>query len=226
MTGIRRVSIGTWVLIAACCVVAGVLLYKDANTQDWAGWAQALGSAGAIWGSFSLARQSYKEQRDLETARAQGEDFRRRMQEAARLEIVLAIAYDALQALNEALRQARNEFDKDYFQLRSARLEDVQYMLRGLLLDQLPDRTVEGLLLLQQSVSRTLRDVSKWYDAKQSYPLAHETLVKLVARVDRAKVDALSIVGFHAYWSHRVKRDRQDGYYSPNGLGGPPVDAN
>lgn len=223
MDSIRRVSIGTWLFIATCLGVAGVLLYKKAGMQDWAGWAQALGSVGAIWGSFSLARRSFAEQRALEQDKAQLEQFQRRLQQFARLEVVMAISYDALQALNEALRQARNEFDKDFFQLRAARLEDVQYMLRGLLLQELPDNSVEALLLLQQSVSRTLRDVQKWYEAKQAYPFDPEIIKKLAGRVDKAKTDALAMPAFRQYWASRHDKDCEEGNFTANGLGPPPV---
>lgn len=223
MDSIRRLSIGTWLFIAACFGVAGVLLYKNANMQDWSGWAQALGSVGAIWGSFALARKSFADQRALDQDKAQLEQFQRRLQQFARLEVVMAISYDALQALNEALRQARNEFNQNFFQLRAARLEDVQYLLRGLLIQDLPDRSVEPLLLLQQSVSRTLRDVQKWYEAKQDYPFDPEILKKLAGRVDKAKTDALAIPAFRQYWANRHEKDCEEGHFTSNGLGPPPI---
>lgn len=201
----NKVENGIAIALAALLFGAALLLalssLKAADLlSDAPGWAQAVGSVASIWGTFLVARFQFREQ-----SRRADEEHAARLE--ARWGLVRAVAYDCMEALGEARLQAINEFKKNYFQLRPARLEDCQYALRGLVLQELPAGAVEVLLDLQKAVSRTLLDVERWYAEKAAYPLDSDRFYVLVKRVLRAQDDVKKIHGWEPYWYQRQVQD-------------------
>lgn len=218
-----RVFTGLLVVAALVVVIWLLCLGAKADAAVWAGWMQALGTAVAVWGSFSVSRQAVADQQAAQKVIEQGEEDKRRRENDSKLRVIHAICYDVLLALVEAERNVKNEFHKQYFQLRPARLEDAQYMLRGITLQSLPEGTVEGLLGLQQCVSRSLRDVERWYEQKKNYPFSQEIENRLTYRLNRAKSAALDVKEFRNYWEAQYIEDARVGIVSVNGLGRPPT---
>lgn len=195
------IAVALAVLLFGAALLLALSLLKAADLlSDAPGWAQAFGSVASIWGTFLVARYQFREQN-----KRSDEEHAARLE--ARWSLVRAVAFDCMEALGEARLQAMNEFKKSHFQLRPARLEDCQYALRGLVLQELPAGAVEVILDLQKAVSRTLLDVEKWYEKKATYPLDPDRLEVLTMRVWRAQDDVKRIHGWESYWHGRQKQD-------------------
>jgi hypothetical protein len=222
MKGGNKVSCGTALVVLLCVAIIAVLLVKEAKMSDWAAWVQAMGAIGAIWGGFSVAQRAANARAEEEATRRRETSDEQDRRKREMLQLVHAVMYDALVALSEAQKQALNLYGKGSFQLRTARLDDVQYMLRNLLGRELPAGTIEILLHIQAAVSRTLRDVQYWYERHAVYPLPPEQTEKLERRVIQAKADALSLQGFADYWRSRNAQESADTFGPYVGLSAPP----
>jgi hypothetical protein len=164
------------VALSACICIRGWPDLSDTMSQTFAAWVGALGTILAIVGTFLSTRWQFER-----TSRAQW--VAQQALREAEIEIAVAIAVDAVEALDEVKLQLRSR-KTDRFRLRTARLEDAQYALRGLMQRALPYGMATPLLDLQRAVSRTLRDVEQWYHA--TGPISDDRAEQFLRRYDRA----------------------------------------
>lgn len=133
---------------------------------DWAAWAgmlQALGTVVAIWWTYITTRDQFEaERKDREKAK-EADDARHAARDLAQLEVIRSVIVDALEALCDFQNYAVMHEQGKRFEKRPARLEDVLYTLRGLMVSGLPSGTAIHLLDIQRIVSGTFRDCERFY---------------------------------------------------------------
>lgn len=151
-------------LIAVCAI--GLIWARPTGNFDWAAWAgilQALGTVVAIWWTYRTTREQFEaERKDREVAK-DAEDTRHAARETAQMELIRSVAMDALEALCDFQNYAVLHEQGKRFEKRPARLEDVLYTLRGLMVSGLPSGTAIHLLDIQRIVSGTFRDCERYY---------------------------------------------------------------
>lgn len=206
-------------LIAVCAV--GLICAMPTGNFDWAAWAgilQALGTVVAIWWTYRTTREQFEaERKDREVAK-EAEDTRHAAREIAQMELIRSVAVDALEALCDFQNYAVMHVQGKRFEKRPARLEDVLYTLRGLMVSGLPSGTAAHLLDIQRIVSGTFRDCERYY-RRLNRP---ETNVQRLffSRTVAAFDVALKLDGFYEAWCIR----QMDSYgpfaeiISPNNL--------
>ncbi|WP_153228320.1 hypothetical protein [Achromobacter xylosoxidans] len=171
------------------------------SAPDAPAWVQAFGSIAAILGTYWVAEKQFK--RDQAHRREELDRLERIAREESETlrELVIAIAIDSVEAVFEFQNYARRHIDGSRFELRTARLDDSLYALRGLLLRPLPVGTATPVLDMQRSVSRSLRDVERFYGSKGS-PDSNMQL-RIQERALSAYGQAKKIPGFEAAWQER-----------------------
>ncbi|MEN5066714.1 hypothetical protein [Achromobacter aegrifaciens] len=204
----KEFSVGTAIAIM---VIALLLVLFAANIPeqpptwgDWAGWAQAVGSVVAIWGAYSTAERQFKREAGRLEVQRQREEGAAQQDLDARLEVLVAIAVDCVEALFEFQNYAVKHEDKKRFSLRPARLEDAQYGLRAALAQRLPPGVATPLLDLQRVVSRSLRDVERYYK-KSDRPDSRMQNIFIYQSVNAFRAAAL-IRGFDSQWDARQRK--------------------
>ncbi|WP_139026529.1 hypothetical protein [Achromobacter arsenitoxydans] len=197
----KRLSGGAMLLVLCGLILAVILAVKKAGLSDWAAWVQALGSIGAIWWAYHSAEKQFERELDRRREDQDNQKEAARQEQSAQLEVIVAIAVDCMEALIEFQNYAHSHIDGKRFQLRTARLEDAQYALRGVMVRPMLSGTATPILDLQRSVSRTLRDADRYY-GKSKRP-DDDMQDVIYGRALRAMRDAEKISGFEDAWRTR-----------------------
>lgn len=171
------------------------------GSPDTPAWVQAIGSIAAILGTYLVAERQFKREQAQRQSEADRIDRVTREESERQLELVVAIAIDSVEAVFEFQNYARRHREGRRFELRDARLADALYALRGLLLRSLPARTATPVLDLQRSVSRSLRDVERFYGGTNSPDAKLQEIIQ--ERSFSALAQARKIPGFDAAWQER-----------------------
>lgn len=200
LENILAVALAVFFFGGAFFVALSTLKAADWLSEAAAAWVQAIGAIASIWGTYGVARYQFRQQ-------AKATESQRAMQIESRWALVRAVVYDSMEALGEARGHAMNEFNRPCFQLRPVRLEDCQFALRGLALQELPPGAVEVVLDILKAVSRTLLDVQRWYDNKALYPIDRDRFYAMTGRVLRAQDDVQRIPSWDQYWYMRQSQD-------------------
>lgn len=158
---------GTAVAVLSGLVFLGVLAVNwPKDSPDWSAWAgfvQAFGTVVAIWWTYRTTRDQFETERKERENAQKVEDARHAARDNAQMELIRSIAVDALEALCDFQNYAVMHEQGKRFEKRPARLEDVLYTLRGLMVSGLPSGTATHLLDLQRIVSGTFRDCERYY---------------------------------------------------------------
>jgi hypothetical protein len=153
----------TCAALAALFVLVPLGIHFELTKSDWASWVQAIGSIGAIIGTFAVAKFQFDKQ-----GRAKKSDDANRV--AVLAEICFVLTRDTFVCLDNLHGKFVDRSAKTLPSIGTERLEELQYSLRNFAAKDIPAELHLEVLILQREVAYTLTAVRELNKVKRASP--------------------------------------------------------